>query len=135
MYYRCIRFNINEENNQVRNTILLEQKESSVLKIGAPDSLVCHRTVSGAPGPYRCQPATLRNSRARSAINHRTIWCATGLSGEPAGNGYPAPTVDCKSTCHGEQCTTESEQRSQRGTGLSSAARGHSLQRSTSSEP
>jgi hypothetical protein len=30
----------NQEKNQVRDTILLEQKESSVLKIGAPDCLV-----------------------------------------------------------------------------------------------
>jgi hypothetical protein len=37
MYYRCIRFNINQERNQVRDTILLEQKDLSVLKIGALD--------------------------------------------------------------------------------------------------
>jgi hypothetical protein len=45
MYYRCIRFNTNQEKNQVRDTILFEQKGLSVLKIGAPDCLVCHRTV------------------------------------------------------------------------------------------
>jgi hypothetical protein len=28
----------------------MEQKELSVLKNGAPDCLVCHRTVSDAPG-------------------------------------------------------------------------------------
>jgi hypothetical protein len=104
MYYMCIRFNTNQEKNRVRDTILKVQKDLSVLKNGAPDCLVCRMTVSGAPWPYRCQAATLRNSRARSAINHRTVRCATGLSGEPAGNGYPAPTVDYKSTCHGEQC-------------------------------
>jgi hypothetical protein len=41
---------------------------------------VCHRTVSGAPGPYKCQPATLRNSRARSAIIHRIVRCASGAT-------------------------------------------------------
>jgi hypothetical protein len=84
MYYRCIRFNINKERNQVRDTILLEQKDLSVLKISAPDCLVCHRTVSGAPCTYNSKPATLRNSRARSAIIHQTVRCATVLSGVPA---------------------------------------------------
>jgi hypothetical protein len=65
-----------------------------VLKIGAPDCPVCHRTVSGAPGPYRCQPATLRNSRAHSTIIQRTVRCATRLSGEPAEQRLSAPTVD-----------------------------------------
>jgi hypothetical protein len=36
--------------------------------------------LSGAPGPYRCQPATIENSRARSAIIHRTVWCANGAT-------------------------------------------------------
>jgi hypothetical protein len=45
----------------------------SVLKIGAPDCLVCHRTVSDEPGPYKCQPATLGKMHARSAITHRTV--------------------------------------------------------------
>jgi hypothetical protein len=34
-------------------------KKPSVLWSGAPDCPVCHRTVSGAPGPYRVQRATL----------------------------------------------------------------------------
>jgi hypothetical protein len=76
MYYRCIRFNTNQERNQVRDTILLEQKELSVLKNGVPDSVRCTR-------PYNSKPATLANSRAHSIIIHRTVWCATGLSGEP----------------------------------------------------
>jgi hypothetical protein len=96
MYYRCIRFNPNQEKNRVRDTILKEQKDLSVLKNGAPDCSMCHRTVSGAPWPYRCQATTLGNSRARSAINYRIVRCATGLSGEPAGNGYPAPMLECK---------------------------------------
>jgi hypothetical protein len=122
MYYRCIRFNTSQYNNQVRDIILKEQKDLSVLNNGAADCPVCHQTVSGAPGSYRCQPATLGNSRARSAIIHWTVQCATGLSGEPAGNGYPAPTVDWKSTCHDAQCVTEVRAGSQRGTGLSSVA-------------
>jgi hypothetical protein len=56
--------------------------------------------LSGAPGPYKGQPATLGKMQARSAIIHWTVWCATGLFGEPVGNDYLRATVDCKSTCH-----------------------------------
>jgi hypothetical protein len=54
----------------------MEQKDLSVLWSGAPECLVCHRTVSGAPGPYRSQAATLGKTQARSAIIHRTVRCA-----------------------------------------------------------
>jgi hypothetical protein len=73
MYYKCIRFNTNQENNQVRDIILLEQKDLSVLKIGAPDCSVCHQTVR-CTRTYNSKPATLGDSRARSAIIHRTVW-------------------------------------------------------------
>ena len=52
MYYRCIRFNTNQYKIQIRDTILKEQKDLSVLKIGALDCPVCHRIVYGAPGSY-----------------------------------------------------------------------------------
>jgi hypothetical protein len=42
-----------------------------------PDSVRCTRAIHS-------EPATLGNSRAPSAIIHRTVQCATGLSGEPA---------------------------------------------------
>jgi hypothetical protein len=72
--------------------------------------------------PYKFKPATLENSRARSAIIHWTVRCATGLSGESAGNGYPAPTVDYKSTYRGEQCATEVRAAKSEGTRLSGVA-------------
>jgi hypothetical protein len=56
-----------------------------------------HRTVSDAPGPYRVEPDTLRKTEACSAIIHRTVRCATRLSGEPTGNGYLRATVDSDS--------------------------------------
>jgi hypothetical protein len=111
MYYMCIRFNTNQERNQVRDTIWNGGKNLSVLKIGAPDYLVCHRTVFAAPGPYRCQPATLRNSRARSAIIHQTVWYASA-----------ATASSCqRSTLPSDQCSTI-PRRSQRGTRLSGVA-------------
>jgi hypothetical protein len=67
--------------NQVRDTNLEEQKDLRALKNGVPDCPVCHRTVSGAPGPYKCQPATLEKTQTLSAIIYRTVRCATELSG------------------------------------------------------
>ena len=46
------------------------------------------------------------NPRATSAIINQTIWCATGLSGEPAEQRLPAPTVDsAKATVHNSVAT------------------------------
>jgi hypothetical protein len=69
----------------------------SVLWTGAPDSPVCHRIVSGAPCPYEDEPAIIGFLQARSAIIHRTVRCATGLSDESAGNNYLRAMVDCNS--------------------------------------
>jgi hypothetical protein len=55
-------------------------KKPSVPWSGAPDCPVCHRTVSGAPGPYSLKLATLRFLRAHSAIIHRTLRCASGAT-------------------------------------------------------
>jgi hypothetical protein len=58
---------------------------------GAPDCPVCHRTVSSAPpDSVRCtrvnqlQLCSFGFHRRSSAIIHRTVRCATGLSGAPA---------------------------------------------------
>jgi hypothetical protein len=45
MYYRCIRFNTNQERNQVRVIIKNGAKNLSVLKNGAPDSVQCTKAV------------------------------------------------------------------------------------------
>jgi hypothetical protein len=81
---------------------------------GAPDCPVCHRTVSGAPGPHRTEPATLGFLQACSAIIHRTVRCATGLSGAPAKQRLSSATVDCNGAWQRyswEQCAIESERR------------------------
>jgi hypothetical protein len=75
--------------------------------------------MSGAPGPYKCQPATLENFRARFAIIHRTVRCATGLSGESAGHDYLVTLQSAKVV---NSVTQKSEQQSQRGTILSGVA-------------
>jgi hypothetical protein len=61
MFYRGIRFNTNQERNQVRDNL-----------IGAKE-LECAGKLS--TGPYNSKPDTLGNSRARSTIIHRTVRC------------------------------------------------------------
>jgi hypothetical protein len=56
---------------------------------------VCHRTVSGAPGPYKSKLATFGFLWPRSAIIHRTVWCATRLFGAPSGATATSAMVDC----------------------------------------
>jgi hypothetical protein len=58
---------------------------------------LAHRIVSGALGPYRVQLATIGFLQAHSAIIHRTVWCATGLSGVTAEQRLLRTMVDCKS--------------------------------------
>jgi hypothetical protein len=72
-----------------------EQKNQSVLWFGAPDCPVCHRTVSGAPRPYNCELLTFGFLQRHYAIIHRTVWCATGLSGVPSGATATSAIVDC----------------------------------------
>jgi hypothetical protein len=46
---------------------------------------VCHRTVFDALGPYNSKLATFGFLQRHSAIIHRTVRCATRLSGVPSG--------------------------------------------------
>jgi hypothetical protein len=61
---------------------------------GAPDCPVCHWIVSGASGPYKLKLFTLGFLRTRSTIIHRTVWCATKLSGVTAEQRLFGATVD-----------------------------------------
>jgi hypothetical protein len=65
---------------------------------GAKRNQVCsglaHRTVFGAPGPYRVEPTTLGFQQAHSAIIHQTVRCATGLSDAPVEQQLTRATVD-----------------------------------------
>jgi hypothetical protein len=103
----------------------------SVLKNGAPDCPVCHRTVSGAPCPYNSKPATLGNSRAASAIIHRTVRYATGLSGAPAEQRLPA-RQRLSTKCYG---ALQYRDRSQRAPDCLVQQDDRQLQRSTAQNP
>jgi hypothetical protein len=82
---------------------------------------VAHRTVR-CTRTVRGQPTTLRKTQARSAIIHRTVRCATGLSGELAGDDYLRATVDCKSTGQVNSAATEVRAAKSEGTRLSGVA-------------
>jgi hypothetical protein len=96
MFYRCTKVQLKPINIQVRDQIQRSKRDLSVLWTGAPDCPVCHRTVSGAPCPYKDEPSTLGFLQAHSAIIHRTVRCAIGLSGAPAEQRLSSATVDCK---------------------------------------
>jgi hypothetical protein len=55
-------------------------KDLSVLWFGAPDCPVCHRTVSGAPCPYKSEATTLGKTQVRYAIIHWTVRCVSGAT-------------------------------------------------------
>jgi hypothetical protein len=104
-------------NIQVRDSIQKEQKQPSVLRSGAPDCPVCHRTVSGAPGPYRVQTShsrvlvgTLRYNSPDCPVSQRATTICTQRS--------TAKVPDDVNSAAAEVRTVKSE-----GTGLSGAAR------------
>jgi hypothetical protein len=84
MFYRCQRFNSKPIQWLKRVQEERSKGNRSVPWSGAPDCPVCHRTVFGAPGKIDFKLFTFRFSRRTSAIIHRTVRCATGLSGVPA---------------------------------------------------
>jgi hypothetical protein len=134
MHYRCIKVQHKPINIQVRD--LVQRRKRNQVCCGLAHWIVrCATGLSGAPGQYMVQAATLGFSQARSAIIHWTVRCATGLSGEPAGNGYLRATVDCKSTDEVNSAAAEVRATKSEGTGLSGAARGQSFNGRPSSEP
>jgi hypothetical protein len=73
----------------------------------APDCPVRHRTESGALGPYNDELVTLGFLQRCSAIIHRIVRCAIGLSGATMEQRLLGATVDCKSAGQSyseEQC-------------------------------
>jgi hypothetical protein len=66
-------FNTNQEKNQARDTILLEQKDLSVLKIGAPDNVRCTRTVQVSTSHSRENEGALHYNSQDCPVCHRTV--------------------------------------------------------------
>jgi hypothetical protein len=86
MVYRCIKVQHKPINIQVRDKIQ-RSKETEC-------AVVWRTGLSGAPSPYRAQPATLGFFQALFAIIYWTIRCATGLSGAPVEQQLSSATVD-----------------------------------------
>jgi hypothetical protein len=89
--------------------------------------------LSGAPCPYKSEAATLGNLKAPSAIIHRTVQCATGLSGVLAEQRLTRATgrlwrMNSTAQYRSRSQSSESEGHwtVRCGTGLSGAARGQS---------
>jgi hypothetical protein len=78
---------------------------------GAPDCPVHHRTVSGAPGWINSNSPPSGFWKSHSAISHRTVRCATGLSGVPCGATATAPTVVLQKVNSALQCTQSHSRR------------------------
>jgi hypothetical protein len=79
---------------------------------GAPDCLVHHRTVSGAPPDsvwctrgLQAKLFTFGNSQRRSAIIHRTDWCTIGQCPVPQGRAtLNSPASDFRSAIIHQTC-------------------------------
>jgi hypothetical protein len=95
MFHRCIKVQHKPIKDQIRVQKERSKRNRRVPWSGAPACPVCHQIVSGAPGPYSCELATFGFLWPRSAINHRTVRCATRLSGAPSGATTTNATVDC----------------------------------------
>jgi hypothetical protein len=84
---------VHKGSTQTNKKIKLRFKKKGAKK---PKCALVWRTgLSGAPGPYSCELATFGFLRPRSAIIHRTVRCATELSGAPAEQRLSSATVDC----------------------------------------
>jgi hypothetical protein len=101
---------------QTNNKIKLGFKKKGAKEIEENPGMA-HRTVSSGPGAVQSELFTFGFLRRRSAIIHRTVWCATGLSGVPAGvttiqrNGRLQKREQCVNSAH------RSQSRRQRRTG------------------
>jgi hypothetical protein len=75
MFYGCIK--VQHKPINVQESVQIQRSKETEC------ALVWRTGLSGVPGPYKDELATLGFLQARSAIIHRTVWCATGLSGVP----------------------------------------------------
>jgi hypothetical protein len=88
MLYRCIKVQHKPIKDQIKGSKAKDQRTKVCPGLA-------HRTVSGAPGPHNSELAIFGFLQRHSAIIHRTVRCATGLSGAPAEQRLFGATVDC----------------------------------------
>jgi hypothetical protein len=112
MFYRCQRFN-SKPIQRLKRVQKERSKETEVL----PG--LAHRTVSGALGKIDFKLFSFGFPRRSSAIIHRTVRCATKLSGAPAEQRSSARNGRL---CKANSAKTDVRADGQRGTGLSGVA-------------
>jgi hypothetical protein len=66
-----------------------------VNRLAAARQSSVHQTVSDALTGALHELTALENSRSSSTKSHRTVRCATGLSGESSEQRSSSPTVEC----------------------------------------
>jgi hypothetical protein len=98
------------------------KKDLESAALGAPDSVWCALDTVRCTTPTRNELVTLGNSMGSLRYIHRTIWCATELSGEPTEQRLPTRQ---RSTAKGtaiNSAVQKAERRSQRSLDMSGAA-------------
>jgi hypothetical protein len=88
----------------------------------APDSVRCTRAVQLRTSHSREFQGALRYNSLDCSVCHRTVRCATGLSGEPAKQRLSAPMVDSAKATMINSTAAEGRAAKSEGTGLSGAA-------------
>jgi hypothetical protein len=89
MFYRCKKVQYKPINIQVRYPIQKSKRNQVCCGLA-------HRTMSGAPCVHKDEPVTLVFHQVHSAIIHRIVRCATGLSDATAEQRLTCATVDLK---------------------------------------
>jgi hypothetical protein len=130
-----IRFNTNQERNQVRDTIKNGTRLRVCLKM-------VHRTLSGAPARRSPNQPLSGFCQARSAIIHRTVRCATDCPVSQQSNNSLRTNGRLRRVYSNEQCRAEVRAAKSEVTRLSSVAPDcpvqqddKALQRSTAPNP
>jgi hypothetical protein len=129
IYYRCIRFNTNQERNPVRDTIKNGANDLSVLIFGAPDTVRCTRPVKTQTRHSREFSGALHYNSPDCPVCHRTVRWASGAT-----TPY-APTVDYAESTVVNSAAQKSERISQRSPDCPVQQDDRALQRSTDPNP
>jgi hypothetical protein len=102
--------------------MLGSEREGQWQKSVVPDIKARSRTTQTRVARCPSHPHLPLTTPGSEREGRRRRSSVVGVSSEPAGNGYPAPTVDFKSTCHVNSAAVEVRAAKLEGTGLSDVA-------------
>jgi hypothetical protein len=109
----------------------LEQRQALVLPVVHRTLSGVNQTLFGAQAEHIHELAALGFFQSRSAIIHRTVWCAPDIFGEPTEQRSTAPNGRLRCQMNSEHCASQKSER----TGLSSVARGQRTSTINRSKP